>query len=377
LRRILFLTGAIVLVDTLFFAALTPLLPHYAHRLHLGKAGAGLLAAAYPLGALVGAIPSGIAAARFGVKRTVLVGLTFVALTTALFGVGDAAWQLDLARFCQGLASAFSWTGALSWLVSASPPGRRGALIGQAFAAAVVGALLGPVLGGIASYAGTGWTFGAVAIASLGLAVWAAATPAARPAEPQPLSALLDALRDRRMLVPVWFVVMAAMLFGTLGVLAPLRLSALGFGALGIGAVWVITGLLESVNNIGVGRVADRYGALVPIRVALVATVVATVILPWPGNRFVLAVVIGFAGIAFGTFYTPGMTLLTHAAEARGLDYGYAFALVNLAWAPGQSGGSAIGGAIAQATSDAVAYLALAAIALLTLAGLWRSRSSS
>jgi MFS family permease len=125
------------------------------------------------------------------------------------------------------------------------------------------------------------------------------------------------------------------------------------------------------------GRAADRYGPLVPIRVALVATVLATLLLPWPSNAYVLALLIAFAGIAFGTFYTPGMTLLTHAAEERGLDYGYAFALVNLAWAPGQSGGSAIGGAIAAATSDAVPYLALSVIALLTLAGLWRSRSSS
>src|SRR5207248_11468834 len=63
-RRLLYLTGAIVLVDTLFFAALTPLLPHYAHMLGLGKAGAGVLAAAYPAGALVGSIPSGVVAAR-------------------------------------------------------------------------------------------------------------------------------------------------------------------------------------------------------------------------------------------------------------------------------------------------------------------------
>jgi predicted MFS family arabinose efflux permease len=377
LRRVLLLVSAVVLVDTLFFAALTPLLPHYADRLGLGKAGAGLLAAAYPLGALVGAIPSGIVAARVGVKRTVLVGLTFVALTTALFGIADSAWQLDVARFCQGLASAFTWTGALAWLVAASPPGRRGALIGQAFAAAVGGALLGPVLGGLASVAGTGWTFGAVAAASLGLAGWAAATPAGRPTEPQPLSALRDAFGDRRVLLSVWFVVLAAMLFGTLSVLGPLRLSQLGFGALGIGAIWLVTGALETVNNLGVGRAADRWGPLTPIRVALIGTVLATLLLPWPDNRFVLAVVIAFAGIAFGTFYAPGMTLLTHAAEERGLDYGYAFALVNLAWAPGQSGGSAIGGAVAEATSDAVPYLALSAIALLTLAGLWRSRSSS
>ena len=95
-------SGSIVFVDTLFFAALTPLLPHYADELGLGKAGAGVLAAAYPAGALFGAIPSGIVAARFGVKPTVLVGMSCVALTTALFGFADEAWQLDLARFSAG-----------------------------------------------------------------------------------------------------------------------------------------------------------------------------------------------------------------------------------------------------------------------------------
>src|SRR3974390_1656433 len=99
MRRVLALTSTIVLVDTLFFAALTPLLPHYAHELGLGKAGAGVLAAAYPLGTLVGAIPSGMVAGRFGVKPTVLVGLVGVAITTAVFGMVDQAWQLDLARF--------------------------------------------------------------------------------------------------------------------------------------------------------------------------------------------------------------------------------------------------------------------------------------
>ena len=86
MRRVLFLTSAIVLVDTLFFAALTPLLPHYAHTLGLGKAGAGLLTACYPLGAFFGAIPSGIVAARLGVKPTVLIGLTLVAATTVAVG---------------------------------------------------------------------------------------------------------------------------------------------------------------------------------------------------------------------------------------------------------------------------------------------------
>jgi MFS family permease len=375
MRRVLYLTSAVVLVDTLFFATLTPLLPHYAHELALGKAGAGVLAAAYPLGVLAGAIPSGLVAARFGVKRTVLVGLTGVAVTTALFGVAQAAWQLDLARFVQGLSSSFSWTGSLAWLVASAPEGRKGRLIGQAFAAAVAGALLGPVLGGVAAVAGTAPTFGAVALASLGLAGWALATPAARPTEPQPLRMLTAALRDRRVLLSIWFVLLPALLFGVLSVLGPLRLSGLGFGAVAIGAVWLVAGILESGNNLVVGRLADRHGPMAPIRVALVGTIAASAVLPWPDNAYVLAVVIVLSALAFGTFYTPGMTLLTQAAEDRGLDYGYAFALLNLAWAPGQSGGAAVGGAIAEASSDAVPYLALSSLALVTMVGLRRARA--
>ena len=54
-----------------------------------------------------------------------------------------------------------------------------------------------------------------------------------------------------------------------------------------------------------------------------------------------LALLVVCAGLAFGTFFTPGMTLLSNLAEARGLDYGYASALINLAWAPGQTIGAA------------------------------------
>src|SRR5204862_743513 len=134
--------------------------------------------------------------------------------------------------------------------------------------------------------AGTGWTFGAVAAASLALAGWAAATPAARPEAPQPLRALFDAFDDRRVLLSVWFVVLPALLFGALGVLAPLRLSTLGFGALAIGATFLVSATLESANNVVLGRVSDRLGPLTPIRAGLVASSVVAALLPWPDNAY-------------------------------------------------------------------------------------------
>jgi MFS family permease len=376
-RRLLLLTSAVVFFDTLFFAALTPLLPHFADTLGLGKTGAGVLAAAYPAGAFVGAIPSGMVAARLGVKPTVIVGLSIVALCTALFGIATEPWQLDAARFAQGVASAFSWTGAITWLVAGAPPSRRGRLIGRAFAAAVVGALFGPVIGGIASIAGIGWTFGFFAALSLGLVVWAAVTPARRPAEMQGPMTLFRALGERRMLGACWFVVLPALLFGVLSVLAPLRLSALGFGAVAIGAVFLCTGAFEAVNNIAVGHLSDRRGARFPLTLGLLASAPVAALLPWPDSAWTLSVLIVCAALAFGTFFTPGMTLVTNLAEARGLELAYASALVNLAWAPGQTIGAVGGGALAQATSDAVPYLALSGICALTLAVLWRSRGST
>ena len=110
MRRLLLLVGAIIFVDTMFFAALTPLLPGYADDLDLSKAGVGVLAAAYPAGAFAGGIPGGMAAARFGVKPTVVAGLLLMVVTTTAFGFADDIVLLDLARFAQGFASALTWT---------------------------------------------------------------------------------------------------------------------------------------------------------------------------------------------------------------------------------------------------------------------------
>ena len=87
-----------------------------------------------------------------------------------------------------------------------------------------------------------------------------------------------------------------------------------------------------------------------------------------------LAVVVICGGLAFGTFFTPGMALLTDLSEERGLDYGYTFALVTLAWAPGQALGAAGSAALARSTRDAVPYLALSATCAVTFAALWRVR---
>ena len=377
MRRLLLLVGGIVFVDTMFFAALTPLLPDYKEEFDLSKAGAGILAAAYPIGALVGSVPGGIATARFGARATALAGLLTIAVTTFVFATGDSIVVLDVSRFAQGFGSALAWTAGLAWLVSETPPNRRGQTIGSAMAAAIVGALFGPVLGGIASVVGQGPAFGAAGLVAVGLAVWGALTHAPPRRARQPLSMLFRALRNRAIALSVWFVVLPALLFGALGVLAPLRLEVLGFTAVAIGVLWLSTAALEAVANPLIGRVSDRIGRLGPMRASVFASGVVATLLPWPNHGAVLAGLVVLAGLSFGSFWTPAMALLSDEAEAQGLDYAYAFTLISLAWAPGHALGSAGGGALAEVTSDAVPYLLLAGACLLTFALLWRSRNFS
>src|ERR687892_2869952 len=215
MRRLLVFVSATVLLESTFFAVLAPLLPYYEDEFGLSTSALGALSAVYSAGALVGAIPSGLLAVRVGVRPTVLGGLVIIVATSIAFGLAGSAWVLYAARFGQGAGSALAWTGGLAWLVAAAPRGRRGELIGIAMGAAVAGALLGPVLGGVASVTGPAVAFGAVAATGVGLAIWAWATPAFKPAdEPQPARALLGAFRERQVISGFWLVSLAAFLLG-------------------------------------------------------------------------------------------------------------------------------------------------------------------
>ena len=75
MRRLLLLACAIVFLDTTFYAAMTPLLPHFEEEFDLSKSGAGVLAAAYPLGTFLGALPFGWLTAKWGVRATAIFGL--------------------------------------------------------------------------------------------------------------------------------------------------------------------------------------------------------------------------------------------------------------------------------------------------------------
>jgi MFS family permease len=371
MRRLVAFACAVVLVDTSFFAALAPLLPDFESELGLSKGQIGLLVSMYALGGIAGAIPAGLLATRLGIRATVLAGLALLALTSVAFGLVESYWLLDLTRFLQGVAGALCWTGALAWLVSATPGERRGEMIGYAMAGAIAGALLGPVLGGTASAIGRLPAFVGVACVAAVLAVVALQLPLPRREEAQPLRLMLTALRSRSVLVGMWLLALPALLFGVLSVLAPLQLSALGWGTLGVAATFFVAAAVEATITPGFGRWSDRRGRLAPIKFGLLGAPAVTLAIPWIDDKWVLSAAMLAAGICYATFWTPAMALMSDGWEAMGIGHGLGFALMNFAWAPGNVVGSAVGGGLAEAAGDIAAYAAAAAVCLVTFMALF------
>lgn len=267
--RLVPLLIVIMAVDTTFFAAITPLLPHYASELDLSKSAAGVLSGAYAAGLLACALPGGWVAARMGVRQTLLMSLALLSASSAAFAFGTNIAVLDLARFLQGGSIVLMGGGTHMARRSGAPREARGDD--------------GDGECRCRRRRGTGaprrWSrvgdrsrsvFSGVSVLAVGLAAWTvvvqAPTLVPRRAD---LAAAFRSLRRPVMVLGVWLTALPSLFAGVLEVLAPLRLAELGVSGVAIGAVFAVAAAAETIATRLLGGLSDRHGRLAPIRAGL------------------------------------------------------------------------------------------------------------
>jgi MFS family permease len=370
--RLLVLTSALVFVDTLFFSVLAPLLPSYFSSYDLSEAEAGLLSSSYALGTLLAALPAGVLVWRIGPRTAVQLGLAVLAAATLVFAWGDAFALIDAARLVQGAAGALVFSGALTWVINGFPPDRRGAAIGTAAGAGVIGALIGPLFGGIAASLGVGVTFtGMVGIIGL-LAIATFTTPELHTAELQPLRSVLKVLRRPQILEGVTLLLVPGICFGVLGVIAPLRIDSLGGGAAIIAGVYTASAIIEGGLSPIVGRKSDSIGRRRPYFAGVTVTAIAVTGFAAAPSLVTVVIALVASALGAGLSVSPGFALLSDGVLALSVHQAFAVGLANMAWAGGQAIGGLGGGALAELSGYTLPLVGV--IGMLVMILIWTYR---
>jgi MFS family permease len=367
MRRLLILASAMVFFDVVFFSAIAPLLPDYVSELGLSKAQAGVLSASYAAGTLLLSLPAGLLAARVGPRRTVIGGLLLLGVSSVAFGFADEFLLLDASRFTQGAAGALIWSGALTWLITTSPPERRGSVIGTALGTAVAGALLGPALGALAAEVGTEAVFSGVLGVALILAFFASRLPEAEVSEHQDLREVAETILSRPILMATSFVAIPSVMFGAVEVLVPLQIADLGGGHALIAGGFIAGAALEAVLAPIAGRYSDRAGRRLPFMVGLSICALAMVAVAIGQVMGVVMAGLFLTSLGGGICFTPALTMLSEMAESSDLHQGFAAGLSNMAWASGQVVGGLAGGALAGVAGNAAPSLVIIVLLLATV----------
>jgi MFS family permease len=188
------------------------------------------------------------------------------------------------------------------------------------------------------------------------------------------METLIETVRDRSVQLGIWLMIIPGLMFGTLNVLSPLRLDALGAGAVAIAASFLSASAFEAVVAPVVGRISDRRGRRAPAIAGLALSAVVMALLPWPDVAWQLGLLIVLAAPAIGILWSPAIATMSDGAERHGIEQAIAFAFVNVAWALGQTAGAAGSARLADATSDRVPFLLLAGIGAATALALRRGR---
>jgi MFS family permease len=369
-RRITVAVGLSMFVDAALYLAVIPLLPHYAERFDLSSLQAGAVVAAYPISVPIVSIGCIALVPRVGAKRITVVSAALMAVSTVIFAWAPSALVLILARFVQGLASGTIWTASMAWVTDNAPAGRRGRESGIVMGMLSAGSVAGPAVGALASWAGQGIAFGLVAVVSLvGLAM-AAAAPAGRIVAHQQAGirpALRRVSRERATRAALSLTLVDVLVFGTVDLLVPLQLGDRDIEVAVIAAALATGAVLGAVWGPMAGRMVDRYGpGPVGVSTSVLIVPIPVVLAFSPPTPVQLAVLV-IGGPLFATVGASIYPLSSLGADAAGVSHVTATGLMGAVWAGGFTVVPVLAGAVAEATSDPVAYAIAFTLALTPL----------
>jgi DHA1 family solute carrier family 18 vesicular amine transporter 1/2 len=363
-RRITIAVGLTMLVESTLYQAVVPLLPSYADRFHLSKAGAGLVLAAYPLPAPVIGLLAGFLTPRIGGRRMALIASALLTVSTLAFAFAPTASVLVGARMLQGIAAGITWAASMAWLSANTPRDRLPRESGIVMGLFSTGAVIGPGVGSFAHATSPLLAFSCLAGAAaltipLALRAPVGVTVAT---ESSYLGSIRSVLSNRLVQAAILLSVIDPVSLGAIDLLVPRHLHSHGVPTWQIGAALMVGAALGAISGPLAGRRAERIG---PLRVGIFAAAFLVVLptalvtgLTDPAQLLILvAIAPGFTILA-----TAMYPLSTRGADERGVQHGVVNGVLSVTWATAFATSSLAAGVLADHHGDIATYAIVASV---------------
>jgi DHA1 family multidrug resistance protein-like MFS transporter len=353
-RQLLILSFTLVVV-TLGFGLVMPIIPFYMELLGAGGTELGLLVASYAVMRLIFGPIWGSLSDRVGRKPILMIGVLGYGITMIGFGLATQLWMMFVARILAGVLSSATAPTTMAYISDSTTEEERGGGMGMLGAAGALGAIFGPALGGLLAERSLSLPFFiAAGMSFLALILVYLLLPESLPQGDRAPRATDRPVFDLRgwwkalsspigsLLVLTFLVTGGLMIF--YGILGLYALERFGYGTSEVGVIFTVLGLVSAVGQgLLVGPLTKRFGDAMVIKGGFLFSAVTLLTVMLAGQYVPLLITIGIFSLA-NALLIPAITSLT--SKRTTLNQGVTMGLSNSFVSLGRIFGPTLGGLV-------------------------------
>jgi DHA1 family multidrug resistance protein-like MFS transporter len=354
-RRQLLILAFTLVVVTLGFGLVMPIIPFYMELLGAGGTELGLLVASYAIMRLIFGPIWGSLSDRVGRKPILMIGVLGYGITMIGFGLATQLWMMFAARILAGILSSATAPTTMAYISDTTSEEDRGGGMGLLGAAGGLGAIFGPAVGGLlAEHSLSLPFFVAAGMAFLALILIMVLLPESLPQhdrKPRNVDQPVLELRAwwRALFSPIGpLLVLTLLVTGGLmifyGILGLYALERFGYGTSEVGVIFTVLGLVSAVGQgVLVGPLTKRFGDSAVIKAGFLLSAITLLTVMLSGQYVPLLITIGLFSLA-NALLIPSLTSLT--SKRTTLEQGVTMGLSNAFVSLGRIFGPTLGGLV-------------------------------
>ena len=354
-RRSLYILAFALAVVTIGFGVVMPIIPFYMENLGAGGTELGLLVASYAVMRLIFGPVWGSLSDRVGRKPIMMIGVLGYGITMIGFGLATKLWMMFAARSLSGILSSATSPTTMAYIGDSTSERDRSAGMGVLGAAAGIGTIFGPALGGLlADFSLSTPFFFAAGMSLLSIILIAIFLPESLSKENSTDRGAQSTALDlkawwRALSSPLGpllieaFIVMAGLTF-FFGIFGLYALERFNYGTREVGVVFTVLGLMMAIGQgVLVGPLSRRFGDVSVMKLGFLLSAIGLITMMLADRFWLLLVTTAFFSLA-NALVTPAVSALT--SKRTQMNQGVTMGLSNAFNSLGRIFGPPLGGVV-------------------------------